>query len=76
MRNLVSLPQVSAEDILETIGLERRSTFGNKLAKGAGFVVLGVLFGAGAVLARAMMMGKESRRDQLSHGSARLEKVA
>ncbi len=76
MRNLVSLPDVSADDILETIGLERRSTFGQKLALGAGFLALGALFGAGAVLARAIVMGREVRREKLTHGASLREKVA
>lgn len=51
-------PALTVAGVLCGVGLERRRSAGRKVATGVGLVTLGAAIGAGAVLARALVLGK------------------
>ncbi|MGV3621833.1 MAG: hypothetical protein ACO1OB_13500 [Archangium sp.] len=55
---LTKLPALTVAGVLCGIGLERRRSAGSQVASGVGLVTLGAAIGAGAVLARALVLGK------------------
>lgn len=61
----LSMPQLTSENLLEALGLERRRSASQRMAVGLGFAALGAAFGAGAVLTRALMLGRERQNATL-----------
>jgi hypothetical protein len=53
------IPQLSAEQFLDAVGLQRTKSPAAKVFGRVGLVGLGALIGAGATLALALMMGAE-----------------
>ncbi len=52
---------LSSKQLLQWVGLERRKSAGRTVATGLGFAALGAAVGAGAVLARALFLGREKQ---------------
>ncbi len=55
----LSMPKLTSDNLLEAMGLERRRSASERVAVGLGLAALGAAFGAGAVLTRALMLGRE-----------------
>ena len=62
MRHLVTLPSVSADDVLDVLGLEKRRSTGARVASGLGFVIMGAAVGAALVLTKALLIGRAERQ--------------
>jgi len=57
------IDRVTNEDILENLGLQRRTSFGEAFLPGLGVFVAGVAVGAGISLLLAPKTGREMRDD-------------
>lgn len=64
--SMPKLPVLTVAGVLCGMGLERRRSAGSKVATGLGFVTLGAALGAGAVLARALMLGRARQNATLA----------
>lgn len=69
----ISMPKVTTTELLAAVGLERRRSTGLKVATGLGIAAVGAALGAGAVLARALMLGRERQGDSLGDFEGALE---
>ena len=72
-----TIQNVGVDDVLGTIGLQRRRSTLNKVLPALGLVGLGTIIGAGAALVLAPSSGRELRArvsDQLDEAKTRMSK--
>lgn len=64
--SMPKLPGLTVAGVLCGMGLERRRSTGSKVATGLGFAAIGAAIGAGAVLTRALMLGRARQNATLA----------